>query len=71
MINKTTCYKNPDKPYRIDLILTNCLGFFQNYCFIEAGVSDFHRMIVTVMKTSYWKIRLFLMKGLENRHLET
>ena len=26
MTNKPTCYKNPDKPTCIDLILTNCPG---------------------------------------------
>ena len=28
MINKPTCYKNPDKPTCTDLILTNCPGSF-------------------------------------------
>ena len=56
MINKPTCYKNPDKPACIDLILTNCPGYFHNSCVIETGLSDFHKMIVTLMKTSYWKI---------------
>ena len=56
MINKPTCYKIPDKPTRTDLILTNCPGSFQNSCVIETGLSDFHKMIVTVMKTCYRKI---------------
>ena len=56
MINKPTCYKNPDKSTCIDLILTNCPRSFQNSCVIETGLSDFHMMIVTVMKTSYRKI---------------
>ena len=56
MINKPTCYKNPDKPTCIDLILTNCLGTFQNSYVIETGLSDFHKMIVTLMKTYYRKI---------------
>ena len=56
MINKPTCYKNPDKPTCIDLILTNCPRSFQNSCVIETGLSDFHKMIVTVMKTAYRKI---------------
>ena len=34
MINKPTCYKNPDKATCIDLILTNCPGSFQNSCVI-------------------------------------
>ena len=40
----------------IDLILTNCPGSFQNSFVIETGLPDFHKMIVTVMKTSYRKI---------------
>ena len=56
VINKPTCYKNPDKPTCIDLILTNCPGSFQNSSVIETGLSDFHKMIVTVLKTSYRKI---------------
>ena len=56
MINKPTCYKNPGKPTCIDLILTDCPGSFQNSCVIKTGLSDFYKMIVTVMKTSYRKI---------------
>ena len=56
MINKPTCHKNPDKPTCADLILKSCPGSFQNSCVIETDLSDFHKMIVTVMKTSYRKI---------------
>ena len=55
MINKPTCFKNLDKPSCIDLILTNCPKRFQNSCFIETGLSDFHKLVVTVMKTTYEK----------------
>ena len=61
MINKPTCYKNPDKPTCIDLILTNCSGSFQNSCVIGTGLSDFHKMIVTVMKACYRKIEARVM----------
>ena len=54
MINRPTCYKNPEKPC-IDLILTNCPRSFQNSCAIETGLSDFHKLVVTVMKTTYKK----------------
>ena len=56
MINKPTCYKNPDRPSCIALILTNCPRSFQNSCVIETGLSDFHKMVVTVMKTTYRKL---------------
>ena len=55
MINKPTCYKNPDRPSNIDLILINCPHSFQNFRVIETGLSDFHKMVLTVMKTTYRK----------------
>ena len=50
MINTPACYKNPDKS------TCTCPRSFQNSCVIETGLSDFHMMIVTVVKPSYQKI---------------
>ena len=55
MVNKATCYKNPDKPTCIDLILTNCPRSYQNSYVAETGLSDFCEKVVTVMKTSSQK----------------
>ena len=51
MINRFTCFKNPEKPSCIDLISKNCPRRFRNSCAIETGLSDFHKLVVTVMKT--------------------
>ena len=51
MVNEATCYKNSVKPTCIDLILTNCPGSFQDSCVLVTGLSDFHKMVVTVMET--------------------
>ena len=53
LINESTCYKNPQNPLCIDLILTNSPYSFQNSYVIETGLSNFHKMTVTVMKTTY------------------
>ena len=52
-INESTCYKNPENPGSIGLILTNDPRSFQNSCVIETGLSEFYTMAVTVMKTSF------------------
>ena len=49
LIKQSTCYKNANKPF-IDLILTNVPRMFQSTCVLEAGLSDFHLMTVTVKK---------------------
>ena len=56
LINKATCYKNRNKPSCIDLRLTNFPKNVQNSSVIEIGLSDFHKMAVTVMKTNFRKL---------------
>ena len=55
LIKVPTCFKNPTNPSCIDLILTNRYKSFQNSTAIETGISDFHKMIVTVLRSSFKK----------------
>ena len=57
LIKDATCYKNPENPSCIDLILANNPNSFQNSGVIEAGLSDFHKMAVIVMKTTFEKLK--------------
>ena len=52
IIKEPTCYKNPDNPTCIDLILTNCPKNFQESSTLETGLSDFHKMVLTVFKSN-------------------
>ena len=49
LIKEPTCFKNPENPPCIDLIFTNRPRGFQNSCAIETGLSDFHKMTLTVI----------------------
>ena len=57
LIKEPTCYKNPNKPTCIDLMLTNKPLSFKHSCVIETGLSHFHRMTVTVMKAIFEKLQ--------------
>ena len=57
LIKVPTCYENPEKPSCIDLLLTNRPNSFQNSSVVETGLSDFHKMVVTVMKTTFEKLK--------------
>ena len=57
LIIKPTCFKNPDKPTCIDLILTNQLSCFQHNKVFETGLSDFHLLTVTEFKMSFQKLQ--------------
>ena len=54
-LKQLTCFKNPENPSSIDLILTNKPRSFQTKCVVETGLSDFHRMIISVLKMDFRK----------------
>ena len=56
LIKQPTCFKNPENPSCIDLILANKPRSFQSTCVIETGLSDFHRMTVTILKSHFRKL---------------
>ena len=49
--------KNPDKPTCIDLFLTNSLHSSKNTMMIPTELSDFHKMIIKVLKYSFIKLK--------------
>ena len=55
LVNVPTCYKNPLKSSCIDLFLINCSRSFHDTQVIETGLSDFHKMNITVLKMFFSK----------------
>ena len=50
-----TCFKNLENPRCIHLFITNRIGSFKKTTAVASGLSDFHKMIVTVWKASFQK----------------
>ena len=55
LIVETTCFKNILNPSCIDVILTNKIKSFQNSQVIETGISDYHKMTITVLRSFFQK----------------
>ena len=55
LVKEPTCYKNPDNPSCVDLFVTNKSRSFMKTTTVSTGLSDFHKMIVTVMRTTFPK----------------
>ena len=49
--NQSSYYKNPTDLSCIDLFFTNSRSSFQKSTGVEIGLSEFHKPIVTVMKS--------------------
>ena len=62
LIKEPTCFKSVDNPSCIDLILTNHPKCFQNSGVCETGISDFHKLTVTVLKTYFQKAKPRIIK---------
>ena len=56
LVKESTCCKNPDNPC-IHLYITNRPRTFECTTTIETFISDFHKLVVTVLKSFYKKQR--------------
>ena len=57
LIKDNTCFKNVENPSCIDLFITNSPLSFQHTAAINVGCSDFHKMVITAMKTIFPKAK--------------
>ena len=55
LINKKTCTKSHNGS-SLDVLLTNHPKCFQSTCVIETGLSDFHKLIGTFLKSSFCRL---------------
>ena len=55
LIKQPTRFKNLNNSSCIDIILRNKRLLFQSKCVIETGLSDFHRMTISVLKMHFRK----------------
>ena len=69
-MKETTCFKNPENLSCIDLILTNRPQSFQNFCAIETGLSDLHKMTHTVMQKNFQKYKARIRKFRDYKHFQ-
>ena len=55
LVKEKTCFKSVHKPSCIDVILTNNAMAFQNTTTVFTGLSNFHKLFLTVLKTGITK----------------
>ena len=58
LVKDKTCIKNPNNPSTIDLFLTNYSLAFQNTTTTFTGLSDWYKLVLTVLKTTFSKNKL-------------
>ena len=68
LIKDNTFFKNLEKPICIDLIITNRPKCFQISLTLETGLSNFHKITLTVMKVFYRKQKPTIITYRSNKH---
>ena len=76
IVKQPTCFKNIQNPSCIDLFITNKNKSFQNTTTISSGLSDFHKMVITIFKSKFGKQKPKLMhyrdyKNFDKGHFES
>ena len=68
-----TCFKNFSNLSCIDLFLTNSSESFEKWFTLETSMSDFHKLIITLLKVTPDKLPLRIIKYRDDKvkHLIT
>lgn len=70
LFKEKKCFKNPGCPWRNDLISTSLPHSSQMSNVIETGLSDFHKMTTTVIKTLFHRLKLNNLETEKNTHMK-
>ena len=70
LIKQQLSYKNPENLSCIDLILTNKAKSFESTWVMETGLSDFHRMTISVLKMHFRKLPPKVIRHRDFKHFE-
>ena len=57
LVKEKTCFKSIENPSCIDLFITNSYQNFQSTTTVATGLSDFHKMVITVLKNTFPKAK--------------
>ena len=55
LVKDPTCFASVENPSCLDLFITNSYRSFQQTTTVSSGLSDCHKMVVTVLKTTFPK----------------
>ena len=70
LIIEPTCFKSVDNSSCMDLVLTNHPKCFQNSGIYETGISDFHKLTFTVLKTYFQKAKPRIIKYRDYKYFD-
>ena len=70
MVKEITCFKNTDNPTCVDLLISNKEKCFKSATTIDTGLSDFHKMVLVVLKKKFERAKPKVISYRDYRHFD-
>ena len=70
MVKEKTCFKSINNPTCVDLLISNKEKCFKSATTIDTGLSDFHKMVLVVLKKKFEKAKPKVISYRDYRHFD-
>ena len=70
MVKEKTCFKSMNNPTCVDLFISNKEKCFKSALTIDTGLSDFHKMVLDVLKKKFERAKPKVINYRDYRHFD-
>ena len=70
MVKEKTCFKSMNNPTCVDLLISNKEKCFKSAATIDTGLSDFHKMVLVVLKKKFERAKPKVISYRDYRHFD-
>ena len=70
MVKEKTCFKSISNPTCVDLLISNKEKCFKSASTIDTGLSDFHKMVLVVLKKKFERAKPKVISYRDYRHFD-
>ena len=70
MVREKTCFKSINNPKCVDLLISNTEKCFKSATTIDTGLSDFHKMVLVILKRKFEKAKPKVTSYRDYRHFD-
>ena len=70
MVKEKTCFKSINNPTCVDLLISNKEKCFKSATTIDTGLSDFHKMVLVVLKKKFERAKPKVISYRDYRHFD-
>ena len=70
MVKEKTCFESMNNPTYVDLLISNKEKYFKSATTIDTGLSDFHKIVLVVLKKTFERAKPKVISYRDYRHFD-